>query len=264
MVIIDGMKLPPKKIMISIGVLILLIIGTVFGYLHKQKVQADELKKMQQQKIQQEQSQRSSYEAGINAMFDSANLNSLFHLYGLLLKDFSFMHIAGWEHAETLCEVNSCNMKFKKVKDRMFEYVTIKKGETTYDPIFNQDDMTYQNVIYAIDKVSNQSMKDKMDNIIGCTDFVSDAYQLNSILNLGQGSSQKLIINLPSDEFSLSQEYEWAPYSKIKKGTLEFKTSNFYTVNYIKDKYKGQLLAFTQLGINNKGEINVTMSYYCF
>ena len=77
MVIIDEMKLPPKKIMISVLVLIVLIFVTVFGYLYKQKQEEEMAKLARQQKAQQEEGERSTYESEINSYycnFDSCRL----------------------------------------------------------------------------------------------------------------------------------------------------------------------------------------------
>ena len=261
MVIIDKMKLPPKRIMFAMLALFLLLILTVAGYFYKQKQTDKSAALAKQQVVQKEKTERSSYDTTLGKIFSSPNISSLKSLYNKLLQDFNFMKGAGWDNTEVLCNVNSCNVRFKRIEGRVFEYVLLKKGTESYVPIFNQDEMTYKDVKYDINLEANQMYVDKTNEIMSCTTFISKTYQLNILL--GNSNKQQLSISMPSKAFVLSKEYDWAKLFAIKKGKLTYNSDKFFTVNYIQDMFDGQVLVFDKLTLD-KNILGLTLSFYCF
>ncbi|MGL4827653.1 MAG: hypothetical protein ACRC24_09345 [Vibrionaceae bacterium] len=261
MVVLDKIRLPSKAVMIYIVIFIIFSIVIATGYFYKTRTRTDASAQLAKQKQMKIDNDRASYTSGIDTILQSSDIKELKKMYGLLLGDFKFMQAAGWRANEALCTVNSCNLSFKKIPNRMFEYVVIKKGDKTYEPIFNEEQMTFQDVILDINLKANEVYKDNMDNVSDCKSFISKTYQLN---NLFQSDSQKkLTLTMPSSVFSLSQTYDWAKYAEIKKGNMLFSTDNLLAIDFINDQFSDQIITYDRLAMSDKG-MNISLSYYCF
>ncbi|MGL5334823.1 MAG: hypothetical protein ACRC9R_01540 [Enterovibrio sp.] len=261
MVVLDKIRLPSKAVMIYIVIFIIFIIVIAVGYFYKTRTKVDANAQLAKQKQMRIDNDKASYASGINTILQSSNIAELKKMYGFLLGDFKFLQAAGWQSNEALCNANSCNLSFKKMPNRMFEYVVIKKGDKTYEPIFNEEQLTFQDIVFDINLKANEVYKDNMDKISDCKNFISKTYQLNNLFD--SDPQKKLTLTMPSAAFSLSQPYDWAKYADIKKGSMTFITDNLLAINFINEQFSDQIISYDRLVMNDKG-MSISLSYYCF
>lgn len=261
MVVLDKIRLPLKTILYIVVSLLILLLLFMGGLIYKKNMEAEKEKRMAKQTVTKEVTDRNAYNSKIEEILKSPNIDSARELYNLLYNDKIFYESAGWTQDEVHCTANVCNSRYKKIEGRLFEYVILKKEDISYLPVFNETELTYEGVVYPIDLESNLTFKDKLPNIQQCTDFIAKSYEFNSLLQSSQ--TAKLIIDIPSDVFSFSKNYEWATDAGMKKGTITFETTDVFMFNLLKEYYVKDLVQFSTLNLK-KERLLITLSYYCF
>lgn len=261
MVILDKIRLPSKKVMYIIGISTLVFI-IMFSALIFKKVTDDRTSEMRRKQIiEKELRDKNTYNNTISRIVKSPNLSSMRELYNDLFKDKLFFRIAGWNQDESHCNLNVCNVRYLREKGRLFEYITLTKNDISYVPTFNEDELTYEGVVYSIDMESNIKYESDMSTIIKCTEFISKTYEFKSLLYNASGT--EIVIEMPGTLFSFQKPYPWATYSGLKEGQITFSTNNVFNIDILQEEFTSDLINFKTLNLKNK-KIDLTFSYYCF
>ncbi len=249
------------RIMVGSAGILVAIIFVVFGYWYKDKSDLEKAEAMRKQQEQEIARAKMTYEEKLNEALQSADPLSLKNLYTLVEKDIFFFNSIGWKMDEVLCNVNNCNMRYSRIKDKRFQYVVLKKGNEEYKPVFNENEQSYTKVMYPIDTTSNIIFEDKLEGLLTCTDFIVKLYGFNTMITTEP--STKLEIKTPTAVFSLGKDYEWATYSKLKKGSMEFKTKNAAMLDLLDSELNHQLVKFKVMTLKGT-DIQAGLDYYCF
>lgn len=261
MVILDKIRPPPKNVLYVIGISALLFVVLLMLMLYKKYADNNESELMAKQVVNKELQDKNSYNNSMMEIYNSPNLVSMKTLYNELFKDKLFFEVAGWKQDEIFCNANVCNVRYLIEKDRLFEYVVLSKGGVSYQPIFNDAELTYEGVVYAIDMESNKYFEKESSTVAICTEFISKSYKFKTLLS--NDSSAKLILEVPDRIFSLSKKYDWATYSDLKKGVITFSTTDIFNMFLIQEEYNNDLVKFEMLNLKDK-DFTLSMSFYCF
>lgn len=260
MVILDKIRIPSKKVLYIIGistvVFLVLLMGLMFKKISDEKALAAKAKSI----ILKEASDKKSYEDTIVGIVKSPNLNSMRLLFDDIYNDMLFFRDAGWKEDEVYCNVNVCNIRYKREKHRLFEYIILNKGDSSYEPVFNENELTYEGVTYLIDLESNIVFEENMSTLANCTDFISSSYKFKSLLN--NDGETSVSVGIPSGVFSLGNKYNWATYSHIKKGEISVSTKNIFNVDLVQQEYVSDLIRFKTLNLQDH-EFKFSFDYFC-
>lgn len=260
MVILDKLQLSSKKIIILISFSFLLFLLLSLGMFYIKSSNDDSADKLKKQKIQRELKDQDFYTMTIQDSINSPDINSLIDLFGLIYRDKLFFETSGWIQNEVQCNNNVCNIRYKKEENKLFKYIILTKNKVNYEPIFNEEELTYQDIVYPIDMKSNDKFENKLKSLKSCTDFISETYNFNSLL---YNKNSELKIEMPSNIFSFSTNYTWAENIDLKKGEMSFKTKDILYLNYLQEKYSSELIHFNNMMLKDN-EISLTLTYYCF
>ena len=260
MVIIDKLGIPLKKALYFVIFLLFILIVVLIGISYKKSISAEKAEILYKQKASKALSDEKLYNTEITEIITSPNIISMRELYNELYKDKIFFQAMGWFQNEVVCNVNICNVRYIKSEDRLFEYITLKKGNESYLPIFNENELTYQDVNYPIKMDANVIFSDKLSDLKICTEFISNAYMFKSLLKYSLKTTFDIAI--PSDVFSYSSSYEWAVHSALKKADIVFETSDMFILDLLQEYYQNDLIQFESMHLKDE-KLNIKFTYYC-
>lgn len=260
MVVLDRLLLPSMRILIGILIVILLLLLGFTGYVYKVKSDKDIQIAQEKQKVLQDKRRKEDYEKREADLYNSPNLSGLRSILNQLYIDKRFFKSAGWIQEEVYCTINSCNLRYLRDKTRLFDYIVLKKGDEEYLPIYTEDEMVYDSVIYPIDLTANTKFEGKLSDLSTCNDFISKTYTFKTLI--GKKSGTSIEIETPSDYFSVGGVFDWATNKDLKTGTITFKTTDLYLLELFRDNYKNDLIIIDTLALN-KLAISTNIKYYC-
>ncbi len=260
MVVLDRLLLPSMRILIGILIVILLLLLGFTGYVYKIKADKDIQIEQEKQKVLQDKKRKEDYEKREADLYNSPNLSGLRSILNQIYIDKDFFKSAGWNQEEVYCTINSCNLRYLRDKARLFDYIILKKGDEEYLPIYTDNEMVYDSVIYPIDLTSNTNFEGKLSDLSTCNDFISKTYTFKTLIEKNAGTTLK--IETPSNYFSVSGNFDWATNKDLKVGSINFKTNNLYLLELFRDNYKTDLIVIDILTIN-KSAISTNIKYYC-
>lgn len=260
MVVLERLLLPSMKIIITILAGILILLLAFGGYVYKVRSDAEGAKLRQERQLKQEQQNRQSYEQKEKNLIHSPNLMSLRTLYSGIFDDRISMMSAGWIQDEVYCEINNCNIRYIRNKERLFNYIVLKKGESEYLPIYTDDELTYDSVIYPINLDANVIFKDRLNQLASCNDVIANTYRFKTLVT-GQDAT-KIEIESPSNYFSLSGNFDWAKFKDVKYGIVNFDTENAFMFELFINNYKNDLITLQTL-ILKKSALSISVNYFC-
>ena len=249
-----------KLAVAALSVLLILLLG-FGGYTYYDKQEKQKASMMKNQKAKREQTERSSYESSIEAMVKSPNFSSLRQLHRLIDADDLFLQGIGWTMQEAICQQNKCNLRFIRDQKSLFKFVSLKKGETEYQPTYTVDDMIYEGVEYNIPMQANETFMPQLSKLESCNVFIAKTYKFQTLLK-NTTSNDSIEIELPSQVFSYGSQYTWVEHGNIQKGRLKTSTNNFLFMDLFGDNYKNNLLIFDTYQIK-EGSFLAEFTYYC-
>lgn len=267
MVILDKFKLPDKKLLLKIlaGIALAFIVvtGLVINDIYfKSAITQPEV---DEEQVKKEARDRALYESTLDDLINSFGLTNLYTLLNDLYKDRYALRDNGWNLHSALCSGDACTSRYVRRPNSIFNYVVQKKNNVTYEPIFNQNELTFEGVIYPIGERDNLVYRDSLDSIMSCTDFITEVYQLDQLISGGLGSSflqTDLTLNTPEKLINFTTEYDWAHHIDIKRGTIAVKIEELGKIKIIKEQFPGRFIRYDNLDITDN-KLNVNLSYYC-
>ncbi len=267
MVILDDFKLPDKKILLKIlaGIALVFIIvsGLVINDFYIKNVVTQPT--IDEEQVKREARDRALYESTIDDLINSFGLTNLYTLLNDLYEDRYALRGNGWDLHSALCSGDACTSRYVRRRNSIFNYVVQKKNDVIYEPMFNQNELTFEGVIYPIGERDNLVYRDTLDNIMSCTDFITEVYQLDQLISGKFGSSffqTDLTLHTPEKLINFTTNYDWAHHIDIKKGTIVVKIEALGKIKIIKDQFPYRFIRYDSLDITDN-KLNVNLSYYC-
>ncbi len=268
MVILDKFKLPDKKELLKILAGIAIIFLIVAGLLAHDVYMENVAKKPQvdEEQVKKEARDRALYESTIEDLINSFGLNNLYTLLNDLYKDKYALRDNGWILHSALCSGDACTTRYTRKPNNIFNYVLQFKNNVTYEPIFNQNELTFEGVVYPVGERDNTIYRDQLSNIMSCTDFITEVYQLDQLISddivMNAPSPSDLSLITPEKLINLSTAYDWAHHIDIKKGTINVNIDDIGKIKIIKEQFPEKFIRYNNLDINNN-KLIINLSYYC-
>ncbi len=270
MVIIDRINMPSLGSLIPI-VFIAAFFIIVGGYSMfndgSQSQVSVEPATQKKQDTSQEMQVRQGYEQAIAEITASYGLKNLLTLVAAIMEDRIFLHSLGWQLDEMLCVSNVCNARFQRTNSRVFQYISLQKDGTSYEPLFNQDQISYENVLYPIGQGTNSVLISMMPSLPSCNEIMTELYQFNTLLSPVQhqatsGSSELLTVTPPQALFDQYSGYSWAEHRDLKVGKVNIITEDSGVIGVFDEKFANKMMRFDGLSLLNK-KFQIDLSYFC-
>ncbi len=271
MVIIDRINMPSLGALIPIAFIagFFVIVGgyAMFNDGSQSQAQVKPVVTEKKQSTPQDMQVRQAYEQSIAELSSSFGLKNLLTLASSIMDDRIFLRALGWELEEMLCVANVCNSRFKRTNSRVFEYVALKKEDASYEPLFNQDQISYENVNYPIGQGVNLAFSSMSPSLPSCNAIMTELYQFNTLLSPIQnhattGTSELLTVSPPTAIFDQFSGYAWAEHRDLKVGKVNIITEDSGVIGVFEEKFANKMMRFDGLSLLNQ-RFQIDLSYFC-
>lgn len=262
MVVLEMFKLPDKKILVKVLVcLIIAFLGVVGLIVHDTLMEQNVIvSEKDEEAVKREARDRALYNSTLEDLINSHGLSNLYTLLNDVYKDKYALKDSGWDLQESLCTGDICTTRYMRQPNSMFNYVVQRKGDITYEPIFNQNELTFEGVAYPVGERDNLYYNDKLDNIMSCNEFITEVYRLDQVLSFNTGKT--LTLSPPEILMNFATAYDWAHHINIKKGNITATISDLGKIKIIREQLLSRFIRYNDLNIQNS-QLNINLSYYC-
>lgn len=256
MVILDKISGKFSKVIIAMSafIFILIVIGVIYMVDKYNKEEADRLKVQQQ--VQQEKNQRDRYITAMDSISQTPGIQDVEGLFDELEGDKQKLQSLGWKMQEFSCTGFFCNIKFSKIDGAFFEYVDIVKKGEVHTPMFNENELVFENLPYDYIESTN----DSPFKYQSCTDAISSMYEFKSIFN--NRIINDLTVSEPVPVFNFNKIYDWADMKDLKYIDASVKFDNVITINLLNDFYTEEEVYFNFFSAK-ENSFDLGLKIYC-
>ena len=265
MVIIDKLQLPSVKTLIPICIGLTMSAGVVGLLIFQKNYQAPAqtnpiVDVPMVEEVSQEATHHAHYDKTIEDITLSYGLLNTEHMINAMVGDIRFLDGQGWKVEEWLCTLNQCNSRYSRKNEKVFEYISLNKSGVAYEPIFNQDQLAYESVIYDLGEPDNSRFQNNLSVLPQCNDVMTRLYKFNTILT--KNNIPVLTVLPPEQLFIHPKKYSWAAHDNLKKGQVTLSLDNVGVLGVFTEKFANDLFKYDGLNsLNSKSQIN--LSYFC-